>query len=104
MLTSNFLKKSSLKEPTPPKEPYKPPVKSNSLSKPGVNEHAIELEKGKQPPYKPIFSLGPVEYKIFKTYIGINLPNGFIRVSKSLAGALILFVHKPDNSLLFDVN
>ena len=26
-----------------------------------ANEHAIELEEGKQPPYGPIYSLGPVE-------------------------------------------
>ncbi len=26
-----------------------------------INEHAIELIKGKQPPYKPIYALSPVE-------------------------------------------
>ena len=26
-----------------------------------INEHAIELEKGKQPPFGPIYSLGPVK-------------------------------------------
>ena len=32
-----------------------------------ANEHAIELEEGKQPPYRPIYSLGPIELKTFKT-------------------------------------
>ena len=27
----------------------------------GANEHVIELEEGKQPLYRPIYSLGPVE-------------------------------------------
>ena len=70
----------------------------------GANEHAIELEKGKQPPYVPIYSLGPVELKTLKTYIETNLTNGFIRTLKSLRGAPILFVHKPDGSLCLCVN
>ena len=65
----------------------------------GANEHAIELEEGKQPPYRPIYSLRPVELKTLKTYIKTNLANGFIRASKSPAGAPILFVRKPDGSL-----
>ena len=44
----------------------------------GANEHAIELKKGKQPPYGPIYSLGPVEFKTLKTYIKTNLSNSFI--------------------------
>ena len=42
-----------------------------------VNEHAIELEKSKQPLYGPIYSLAPIELKIFKAYIETNLANGF---------------------------
>ena len=64
-----------------------------------VHEHAIKLEEGKQPPYGPIYSLRPVELETFKTYIETNLANGFIRASKSPAGALILFVRKPDGSI-----
>ena len=65
----------------------------------GMNEHAIELEEGKQPPFGPIYSLGPVELETLKTYIKTNLANGFIRPSKSPAGAPILFDRKPDGSL-----
>ena len=50
-----------------------------------INKHAIELEKIKQPPYRPIYDLGPVELKILKTYIETNLTNSFIRPLKSLA-------------------
>ena len=64
-----------------------------------INTHAIDLEEGKQPPYGPIYSLGPVELKTLKTYIETNLANGFICPSKSLAGAPILFDKKQDGSL-----
>ena len=34
-----------------------------------VNEHAIKLKNGKQPLYGPIYSLEPIEFETFKTYI-----------------------------------
>ena len=64
-----------------------------------LNEHAINLEDSKQPPYGPIYSLGPVELETLKTYIKTHLKTGFIRPSKSPAGAPILFDKKPDGSL-----
>ena len=69
-----------------------------------INTHAIDLEEGKQPSYGPIYSLGPVELKTFKTYIETNLAIGFICPSKSSAGALILFDKKPDGSFRLCVN
>ena len=69
-----------------------------------ANELAIKLEKDKQPPYRLIYSLGPVELKTFKIYIKINLPNGVIRTSKLLRSAMILFVHKPNSSFCLYVN
>ena len=65
----------------------------------GMNKYAIELEKSKQPLFRPIYSLGPVELETLKTYIETNLANGFILPSKSPAGASILFDRKPDGSL-----
>ena len=65
----------------------------------GINEHAIELVEGKQPPYGPIYSLGPVELETLKAYIETHLKTGFIRPSKSPADAPILFDKKPDGSL-----
>ena len=70
----------------------------------GVNKYAIELKKGKQLPYRPIYSLKLVELKLLKTYIKINLANCFIRASKLAAGALILFVRKPNGSFCLCVN
>ena len=64
-----------------------------------MNEHAIELEEGKQPPFGPIYSLGPVELETLKTYIKTNLANNFIWPSKSPAGAPILFNRKPNGIL-----
>ena len=70
----------------------------------GMNEHAIELEEGKQPPFGPIYSLGSVELETLKTYIKTNLANDFIRPSKFLARAPILFDRKPDGSFRLCVN
>ena len=63
-----------------------------------VNKHAIKVEKGNQPFYRPIYSLDFVKLGTFKTYIKINLSNSFIRDSKSPAGPPILFVCKPNAS------
>ena len=70
----------------------------------GINNHAIELVESQQPPYGPIYSLGPVELETLKAYIETNLANGFIRPSKSPAGAPILFDRKSDGSLRLCVN
>ena len=65
----------------------------------GINQYAIELVEGKQPPYGPIYSLSPVELETLMTYIETYLKTGFIRPSKSPAGTPILFDKKPDGSL-----
>ena len=69
-----------------------------------INEHAIKLEEGKQPPYKPVYSLGLVELETFKIYIETNLANSFIQLSKFPTSAPIFFVHKPNNSFCLYVN
>ena len=61
-----------------------------------INNHAIDLLDNKQPSYGSIYSLGPVELEKLKTYIKANLASSFIRLSKSPAIALILFVQKKD--------
>ena len=63
-----------------------------------INQHAIKLQKTQQLPYRPIYSLGPVELETLKTYIKTNFANSFIWPSKLPAGAPILFVGKPDGS------
>ena len=70
----------------------------------GANKHPIELKKGKQPAYGPIYSLGPIELKTVKTYIKTYLANSFIWASKLSASARILFIRKPDGSFCLCVN
>ena len=66
-----------------------------------INEHAIKLEEGKQPLFRPIYSLELIELETLKTYIEINLANSFIQLFKSPTEAFILFDQKPDRSLYF---
>ena len=70
----------------------------------GINNHAIKLVDGQQQAYGPIYSLRPMELETLKAYIETNLVNGFIRPSKSPAGAPILFNRKSDGSLRLCVN
>ena len=64
-----------------------------------IDGRAIDLEEGKQPPYRPIHSLGPVELEILKTYIDTNLASGLIRPPKPHGGAPILLVRKADENI-----
>ena len=69
-----------------------------------INEHTILLEEDKQSLFEPIYSLRPIELETLKIYIKINLANGFIRPSKSLVRAPILFDKKPDRSFYFYID
>ena len=60
---------------------------------------AIELQPGKEPPYGPIYPLSPRELAALQSFLEENLAKGFIRESKSPAGAPILFAPKKDGSL-----
>lgn len=63
-----------------------------------INKHAIDLDVGKEPPYRPIYNLTIMKLKTFKTYIQTNLANVFIQPSKFLLGVPIFFVWKFDKS------
>ena len=80
------------------KEPFREDL-AYELPEHGPSDHAIDLEEGAQPPYGPIYSLSESELKVLRAYIEKHLANGFIRPSKSPAGAPILFVKKKDGSL-----
>lgn len=56
-----------------------------------MNDYRIELEKGKQSLFGPIYSLDSVELEMLKIYIEIKLVNGFIWLSKYPTKALIQF-------------
>ncbi len=62
-------------------------------------DRGIVLIDGKQPPYRPIYSLSKNELSILQTYIDKNLANRFIRLSKSPAGAPIVCVPKPNKDI-----
>ena len=77
---------------------FSPELASELLEHIGINDHAIELVDDRQPSYGLIYILGLVELETLKTYIETNLKNGFIKPSKSLTRAPILFDKKPDGS------
>ncbi len=99
----------SLEEPTIPKA-YRDlanifsPSNANSLPPHRDEDHAIELEPGKTPPFGPLYNLSEYQLKTLREYIDKNLANGFIRPSKSSAGAPVLFTPKPDGTLRLCVN
>jgi len=59
----------------------------------------IDLIPGSQLYFGPIYSLTTTEKEALKSYLDENLKKGFIRKSKSPAGAPVLFVKKHDGSL-----
>ena len=70
----------------------------------GINEYAIKLVEGTQPPYSPIYSLGPIELEMLKAYIKTYLKIRFIRPSKLPEGIPILFDKKLVGSPYLCVN
>jgi transposase InsO family protein len=60
---------------------------------------AIEIQPRKEPPYGPIYPLSQTELAALREFLEENLAKGFIRESKSPAGAPILFAPKKDGSL-----
>ena len=83
---------------------FSPNLASKLLKHTGINDHAIELVEGQQPPYRPIYSLELMRLETLKAYIETNLANGFIKSSKSLTSAPILFDQKSDSFLRLCVN
>ena len=43
-----------------------------------LNQHTIKMQDSQQPFYRPIYSISPVKFEIFKIYIKTNLANSFI--------------------------
>ncbi len=64
-----------------------------------INDHAIKLVDDWQPPYSPIYSLGPIELETLKAYIENNLANNFIKPFKSPTRVSIFFNKKLNRSL-----
>ncbi|KAH7439596.1 hypothetical protein KP509_04G068000 [Ceratopteris richardii] len=62
-------------------------------------DYPIDLQEGAQPSFGPIYRLSPEELTELRKNIDENLAKGFIKHSKSPAGAPILFVKKKDRTL-----
>lgn len=64
-----------------------------------TNKHTIILDKGKKLQYKSIYILKLIKFENCKIYyIKTNLVNGFIRLLKVPASALIQFFQKSESS------
>ena len=61
--------------------------------------HSIEIEEGKTVPYSPIYSLSAKELRALREYLNKAQEKGWIRRSKSPAGAPILFTPKKNGTL-----
>ena len=70
----------------------------------GINKDTIELQEGKQPLYRPIYSLELVELETLKTYIKTHLKTRFLQAFKSPAIVPILVDKKPDGSFWLYIN
>jgi hypothetical protein len=72
---------------------------AKELTKHTQHNLPIKLTDNAQPPHKPIYNLSAIELEILRNYLSEYIERGWIRRSKSPAGALILFVKKKDGSL-----
>ena len=59
------------------------------LENTGMNKHAIELKEGKQPPFSPIYNLGPVQLKTFvmirSLFLAYHIYGLMIRIASSVS-------------------
>ena len=62
-------------------------------------DHAIDLKEGATPPWGPIYPKSAYQLEELNKYLCKMLAEGKIVLSKSPAGAPILFVPKPDGRL-----
>src|SRR2546421_2472863 len=67
-------------------------------------DHEIPLEEGKQPTYRPLYSMSEKELLAVREYLQKHLEKGHIRPSTSPAGYPVLFVPKKDGGLRFCVD
>jgi hypothetical protein len=64
----------------------------------------INLAEGTEPPLRPMYSLSQSELQTLWEWIDENLASGFICLSSSLHGTLILFIKKKDGLLHLCIN
>jgi transposase InsO family protein len=69
------------------------------LPQSGPYDLSIDTEEGTTPPYGPLYNLGEAELAYLREYLEEYLKKGWIRRSRSSAGAPIMFAKKKDGSL-----
>lgn len=72
---------------------------ARTLPSHGAQDLALDIEPGASPPYQPLYSLSATELEILRKYLADYLQRGWIRHSRSPAGAPILFAKKKDGTL-----
>jgi hypothetical protein len=72
---------------------------SKELAAHSRNDLAINVAEGEVPPYQPLYGLSEAELVVLRKYLAEFMQRGWIRRSKSPAGAPILFAKKKDGSL-----
>jgi hypothetical protein len=72
---------------------------SKELAVHSRNDLAINIAEGEVPPYQPLYGLSEAELVVLRKYLAEFMQRGWIRRSKSPAGAPILFAKKKDGSL-----
>ncbi len=80
------------------------PSNANFLPPHRYEDHAIELEPGKTPPFGWLYNLSDYQLKTLREYVDKNLANRFIWSSKSSARTPVLFNLKPDGTFRLWVN
>jgi hypothetical protein len=74
-------------------------AEANKLPTRRLYNHQIKLEPGKQPGYRPLYSMSLNKLKVLKKYLDKNLSKGFICASSLLVASPVIFVKKPRGGL-----
>ncbi|USP74003.1 retrotransposon nucleocapsid protein [Curvularia clavata] len=69
------------------------------LAEHGPHDLVISLKEGTTPPHQPLYGLSKSELALLRDYLREYLARGWIRHSKSPAGAPILFAKKKDGTM-----
>jgi hypothetical protein len=72
---------------------------SRVLADHGPQDLAINLVEGAKVPHQPLYNLSKTELELLRKYLEEYLARGWIRHSKSPAGAPILFAKKKDGTM-----
>lgn len=72
---------------------------SNELPNHDISDMKIDLKEGQEPRNTGLRPISPIELETLRKYLDVNLGKGWIRRSKSLVSAPIVFAWKKDGSI-----